>query len=517
MPSLSRLLLTLTLCLAVLGGAVLGGAVRTTAQDDDDNARMQYVTADGLVLQFPTDWTPLEYGLRGFITLANHDRPTNPDLDPGQLTLDLSYTLPAERPADPVSGAVLIQQVAADFIDIGGTTALIDTLPLRAADSSSPTVFRMRGRLGDDSVTLYAFVRNGLPFTLRAQSGDADLNAFEPQILALLGSLRFDTEPPPTTPTPTRAPVTSAPDPTTAPATRTPPPTDPVLWLTTIEDTQSPNGIGALDEVVLLDDETLLVSDSFTSATVALESGTVLDRIPGDPAAYEAFLYIQFGPDQVLYGWDVDGTLVKLRRDLSVIQAISTNGPELAFVRSMDFGAGGELYVYGLTAEGTVAVLVYDTDGRLQNTLDIDAAVQATLFSSAAVVVQPDGNLLYVDAQHASRRFSPEGVLLGQAVLQQPALQGASPSFVAPALAYDDAGRLLVLSGLGLTVYDAAGEILTRLPALAETADPVPFARGEMPTRGDLAVLPGERVAVVGTNGAFSVVTVLDIAALVGG
>lgn len=492
----------------------LGGPATLYAQADPTPT--PYVTVDGLVLQVPPAWTVTEFGVQGVLALANHDRPTSPDLPPGDLTLDLTYTPPSQRPATPPTSTALIQQAAADFIRSGGSVSVIDTFTLETT-VGPVTVQRMRGVVGDDAVLLYAFLRDGLPFQARIQTGDADFSAFAADIRTLFSTLRFDTETPPTTPTPSpAAPPTASTAAPAAPPT-TPAPADPVVWVQNIAATDSPNGIRALDEVVVLDTETLLVSDSFTSATVAVADGTLLERIPGDPASYTAFLYVQFGPDRVLYGWDVDGTLVKLRADLSVIQRINPDGPEMAFVRSMDFGPDGDLYVYGLTQAAELVVLRYDINGRLQDRIDIDADVRDTLFSSAAVVVRPDGNLLYVDAQLDSRLFSPTGRLVDTAPLQRPDMGSTAPGFVAPSVVVDDAGRVLVLSTLGLTVFGPAGEPVAQLAPIPPDDDARPFAPGEMPTRGDLVMLAADRVAVVGANAAFSVMTVLDVAALVQG
>lgn len=494
---------------------------------DDPNEPNTYVTRDGLVLTFPADWRATEYGVRGFVTLANHPSAGNPDLDTGEITLDFTYTVPAERPQFIPPGPDLIQAAAADFISSGGTTGVIDVVEL-----PTTTLYRMRGRVGDDAVTLYTFVVNRLPFSLRAQTGDTSLVNVEQIVFQIIGALRFDSDPLPAAQAlPTLAPtIDRTPDvtPSIAEATTTPDitatPTEVaaaalpqgVFWVQNIEATDSPNGIGALDEVVVLDGNTLLVSDSFTSATVQLGSGTVLERIPGDPEAYAAFLYVQFGPDRVLYGYDTDNSLVRLRADLSVIQKIRLDGPAMAFVRSMDFSPDGDLYIYGLTSDGEITVLVYDTAGRIRDVLNIDSVARNTLFSSAAVIVQPDGNLLYIDAQHDSRLLSPDGVLIRSTPLDRvTAPAGTTPDFVAPSMVFDDSGRLLVLSGYGLTVYDTDGRVIGRLDTVRGANDSTPFAALEMPARGDLALVPGNIVAVVGSNGAFSLITLLNIDALV--
>ena len=503
MPNLSRfavLLMVLTLVMPMA----------TYAQDGDDGPQ-QYVTSNGLVLTIPATWRVTEYGLAGFITITNHTRPSSPDRDPGEITIDLEYEIPttAEITEPSVTSQELALQATEDFLNAGGETGIIDNLTI-----SDRPVGRMRGSIGDDFVTVYTFFQSNLYIKMRAQTGDSDLDAFEADIFLLIGAMRFDFDPIPATSTPSPAPTNDAHENTDPTPTET---TDsPVIWVQNVEITSGENSIGGLDEVVALGDGTLIVSDSFSSATVDVETGRLLDRIAGDPDAYSAFQFLQFGPDFVLYGWDTNGNLVKLRRDLSVIQSLALTGPELAIVRSLAVTERGDLMVYGVSQDSEVLAVLYNTAGQLRGTINLDSVVGNTLFTSAALAVRPDGSLLYVDAQLSSRLLTSSGVIIELDPLEKPPADSGSPAFVAPSLDFDSAGRLYVLSGYGLTVYDTDGSLLTQLSDVMPDSSTERFEGLQMPTRGDVAVVDDNRVVVVGPNEAFSVVTLLDIAVLLG-
>lgn len=497
----------------------------TTARAQDAGPR-EVISNDGLIVQVPAGWQVTSYGLSGFLTLSNHERPGNLNLAPGEITADLSYELPAvrrDRPDDFQLPSLqgLLESRALEFSNAGGRVSLLDSVQIPPCVEAA----RMRGRFGDDYVEIFSFYYADLAFSLRAQTGDADLSAYRDALYGVLGSLRFDTEPSPICPTGTAA--TPAPTENATAAPPTPPaaeedsPTPPAIdaprqvWLRNIERSTGENSIGTLDEVVILQaDNEVLVSDSTTAAYLDLETGTYLDRVRGATPDYRTHLFLQFGPDDILYGWDVDGNLVKLRRDLSVLQVLSAGGPALSLPRSMAFARNGNLILYGVGAEdGTALLLEYDTSGLLQNRIELREAVQNTLFTSAAVLPREDGTFLYVDAELNSRLLSPVGDVLARDILELPSTSN-SPGFVAPTVLAHPSGFWVVLSALGLAIYDEDGTLRYFWGDVVPEDATTPFSAGQIPVRGDIALTEDGRLVLVGANRAYSVVTLFDIAAL---